>query len=80
MAVIDPNQVLWDEKQRQDWVCGFKLGMSRLVWADYWGARRAQTLERLRREYLDTCARFGTDIEDLRPYIIRRPPRHRRPA
>ena len=80
LADRDPEEVLWEEKLRQDWVCGFKLGMSRLVWADYWGARRPQALARLRREYLDTCDRFGTDIEDLEPYIITRPRHRRRPA
>ena len=37
VATRDPNEVLWAEKQRQDWVCGFKLGMSRIVWDDFWG-------------------------------------------
>ena len=36
VATRDPSKVLWDEKQRQDWVCGFKLGMSRIVWDDLW--------------------------------------------
>ena len=73
--MVRPEQVLDDEKDRQDFVCGFKLGMSRIVWADYWGARRELALRRFEREYLDTCARFGTSIEDLAPYVVRRPPR-----
>ena len=53
---------------------GFKTGVSRIVWADFWGDRRTYALERLRREYLDTVARFGDSIADLEPYRIRRPP------
>lgn len=60
-----PEEVLWEEKLRQDFIGGFKLGTSRLVWADYWGQARARACARLRREYDDTCARFGTDVSDL---------------
>ena len=34
---IDAEQVVWEEKQRQDWLLGYHLGMSRLIWADLWG-------------------------------------------
>lgn len=70
----DPGRALWEEKLRQDFVTGFKTGMSRIVWTDFWGERRQQALQRLRREYLDTVARFGESIADLEPYRIRRPP------
>lgn len=70
----DPAAALWDEKLRQDFVTGFKLGVSRIVWADFWGSRREEALVRLRREYLDTQARFGVAVDDLAPYRIRRPP------
>lgn len=73
VAIVDAQETVWREKQRQDWVCGFKLGMSRIIWADFWGAERAAALVRLRREYLDTCARFGESIEDLTPYLARGP-------
>jgi Transcriptional regulator, AbiEi antitoxin len=72
VATLDPTKVLWAEKQRQDWVCGFKLGMSRIVWDDLWGARRRLALARMAREYADTAARFGESIEDLAPFIVRR--------
>jgi hypothetical protein len=72
LAVVDPDQVVWQEKQRQDWVTGFRLGMSRLVWADYWGRRREIAKERIAREYAATCAAYGTDISDLSRYIVRR--------
>jgi hypothetical protein len=76
VAAIDPKEALWAEKQRQDWVCGFKLGMSRIVWDDLWGARRRLALARMAREYADTASRFGESIDDLVPFIVRRP--HRR--
>jgi hypothetical protein len=72
LAVVDPDQVVWQEKQRQDWVTGFRLGVSRLVWADYWGRRRELAKERIAREYAATCAAYGTDISDLSRYIVRR--------
>ena len=72
-ALASAEDVVWREKQRQDWLCGFKLGMSRVVWDDHFGAARELALERLRREYLDTCRRFGDSIDDLTPYLARGP-------
>lgn len=69
-----PRTVLRHEKERQDFVTGFKLGVSRITARDTGpGVRGA--LHRLGREYDDTCTRFGTDITDLAPYIVRRPRR-----
>jgi hypothetical protein len=73
LAVIDPDEVVWREKQREDWLRGYRLGMSRLVWADYWGTRRELAKRRIRREYDATCAAYGTDISDLERLIVRRP-------
>jgi hypothetical protein len=80
LARVSPDEVVWQEKQRQDWLCGFKLGISRLVWDDLWGERRVAALARLRREYLETVRLFGTSIDDLAPYIIRTPRRRPRAA
>jgi hypothetical protein len=64
-----------DEKRRHDFLTGFKLGMSRLTYADLFTGRRA-ALKRVAREYADTCARFGTNTDDLAPYrVTRSPPR-----
>ena len=71
----DPARTLREEKQRQDFISGFKLGVSRIVWADLWGEARKRALERLRREYLDTCRRWGTSIDDLAPFLIPGPRR-----
>ena len=69
---IDPEQVVWEEKQRQDWLLGYHLGMSRLIWADLWGDRRRLAMERVAREYALTCARFGSSIDDLAHLVVRR--------
>lgn len=73
VAAREPREVLWEEKQRQDFVTGFKTGMSRLTWSDFFGRARGRALERCRREFLDTCARFGTDIGDLGQFRPRGP-------
>ena len=54
-----PEQVedaLWAEKRREDWLRSLGFGISRLVWADLFGARRVVALERLRREVRVTQA------------------------
>jgi predicted transcriptional regulator of viral defense system len=71
VADRDPVEVLWAQKARQDFITGFKLGVSRVTYRDL-GVGRQQAVERLRREYADTVARFGTDISDLTPYIVDR--------
>lgn len=71
VAGKDPGQALWAEKKRQDFVCGFKLGMSRITYADL-ASNRAAARARLAREFADTEARFGSSIEDLAPYLARR--------
>ena len=68
------EQVLWEEKERQDFVTGFKLGVSRITSSDL-RRRPEDTRRRALREYHDTCARFGTDIADLAAYRPRAPRR-----
>ncbi len=68
-----PEETLWDEKLRQDFVTGFKTGVSRLTWDDFFSHRRKRALERCRREFLDTCSRFGTDTSDLAQFRPRGP-------
>lgn len=66
------EQVVWDEKVRQDWFCSYQLGMSRLVWADVTGPGTTAALSRLEREVAYTEARFGSDISDLAAYVVPR--------
>jgi hypothetical protein len=74
VADREPEEVVALEKRRQDWVCGFHLGMSRVTWDELWGVQRERLKVRLRREYDATVARFGVSIDDLAPYVVRRPP------
>ena len=70
----DPEKaraVLRAEKERQDFITGFKLGVSRITAYDC-GPGRRQALERLAREVADTDRRFGTSIDDLAPFILPR--------
>ena len=68
----DPEEVLWREKQRQDFISGFNLGVSRITHHDC-HAGRHDAERRLLREFRQTCDRFGTNIDDLAPYVVRRP-------
>ena len=67
----EPRAVLMEEKQRSDFLTGFKLGMSRVTHHDLHVDRTA-ALRRVAREYADTCARFGTDVDDLADYRVER--------
>ncbi|KQW49320.1 hypothetical protein ASC77_11600 [Nocardioides sp. Root1257] len=66
------EEVVLDEKNRQDWLCGFKLGMSRVIWSEVQPDTWDETQLRLHREITDTARRFGTSVDDLAPYVIRR--------
>jgi len=68
-----PDKALLAQKERQDFLTGFKLGLSTITARDL-GAGRDAAIRRLRREYDDTCRRFGTDISDLAPYVVKRRP------
>lgn len=70
MSGLAPEEVLWREKQRQDFIAGFKLGVSRITTSDLFSGRRA-ALDRLLREYRSTVDRYGHDIADLAPYVVR---------
>jgi hypothetical protein len=57
------EEVLWREKQREDWLRRVHggYGVSRVIWRELFGDERRRTLQRLRSEYLQTVARFGTE-------------------
>ncbi|MFT4085056.1 MAG: type IV toxin-antitoxin system AbiEi family antitoxin domain-containing protein [Nocardioides sp.] len=76
LAPVSAEQVVYDEKVREDFLRGFHLGMSRVGWADVWGPGREAAKTRLRREIEATNRRYGVSIADLAPYIITR----RKPA
>ncbi len=56
------TQVVWDEKKRARLVRAEGLGLSEILYEDFWGARRAAALARLRAEYQVTEQRFGRDL------------------
>ena len=76
VATTSVDQVMWEEKLRQGWLTGFRLGMSRVTWADLMPDQRRSTEIRLRREHAMTQAAYGADISDLAPYVL--PPQRRR--
>lgn len=51
------EDILWREKQREDWLRSLGFGISRLVWADLFGVRRREALRRTERELLATLSR-----------------------
>ena len=56
------EDVLWDEKRRQREVCANGLGMSRILWEDYWAPERVPAQRRLRAEYDVTRDRYGDEL------------------
>lgn len=62
VAGADARRALWEERKRQQLVCAGGFGMSRLEWADHWGAARELAKERLLAENAVTVRRFGTEL------------------
>lgn len=72
LAAVEPGEVVWEEKRREDFFRGFHLGMSRLSWDDVWGPGRRLALARLDREIAATDRLWGRSIADLAPFILQR--------
>lgn len=58
------DDVIWEEKRRERLICAEGLGMSRIFWEDFWGARRENAKRRIRTEYDVTAARFGPQLAE----------------
>ncbi|AKU15978.1 hypothetical protein VV02_09120 [Luteipulveratus mongoliensis] len=58
------DAVAWDERKRERLVRDRRLGVTRLYWEDYWGARRADAITRLRADHADSVARFGSTLPE----------------
>ena len=56
------EDIVWDERMRQQDICQEGLGMSRIIWADLFGMARTRLKARLRAEYDETCARYGDQL------------------
>lgn len=57
-----PDDVLWKEKTREREIRAQGLGVSRIIWKDFWNRRRAEAKQRLRADYDVTVSRFGTEL------------------
>jgi hypothetical protein len=67
VAAVPVEDVVWAEKQRELEIRALGLGVSRIVWRDFWGEARARALLRLRAEYLLTEERHG---RTLPPWLL----------
>jgi len=70
LATQPPFEVLWAEKRRERDVHRIGLGTSRIFWEDFWLPRRHDALRRLRSDYEETAARFGTRLPER---LVREP-------
>lgn len=71
VADVAPEQIVWDEKRREDFMRSFRLGMSRVTWGDVWGPGREFAKLRLDREIAATDRLWGRSIADLDRFIIK---------
>ena len=72
------EEVVWDERTRQNAVCARGLGASRILWEDFWGEGRKRALRRLASEYAVTEKRFGPTLpEELARFARKARPRRR---
>jgi hypothetical protein len=62
------TEVVWAEKKRERLMHRQGLGTSSFVFEDYWNPDRTQVLKRMREEYDETVARFGTELP---PHLAR---------
>ena len=58
------EEVIWEEKKRERLIRAEGLGVSRIIFDDYWGSARAQALARLQAEYQLTATQLGTVLPD----------------
>lgn len=61
VADVAPAEVVWREKQREDWLRNHDggYGMSRVVWAELFGRARKETKRRLAHEFAESQRRYG---------------------
>ena len=61
VADVSPEQVVWEEKRREDWLRNHDggYGMSRVVWSELLGRQRDATKRRLLREFNESQRRYG---------------------
>ncbi|HWJ11007.1 MAG TPA: hypothetical protein VNS46_16620 [Nocardioides sp.] len=60
----DPRRTVFDEKLRERAITDRRLVVTRVVWEDHWGRRRAQAIARLQRDHAESVERFGADLPE----------------
>lgn len=69
VADRDLEEILWDERSRHRDISMLGLGVSRLVYADFWGAAREHAMARLRADHAEIVDRLGRELpSDLESY------------
>jgi len=63
VAVRPVEDVLWDEKKRERLIAAQGLGVSRILFEDYWGSKRTMAIKRMQAEYAISEARFGLELD-----------------
>ena len=63
VATRPAEDILWDEKKRERLIAGRGLGVSRILFEDYWGSRRSAAAARLIAEFDISRARYGPDLD-----------------
>jgi hypothetical protein len=53
------HEVVWAEKKRDRDLAAEGLGMSHIIWKDFWPPHRASAVQRIREEHVEVVARFG---------------------
>jgi hypothetical protein len=71
------EDIVWEEKRRQDAICAEGLGMSRVVWEELFGPARRRTADRLCAEYAVTARRFGDELPEHLARFAAAQKRHR---
>ena len=61
VAEKSPAQVVWEEKQREDWLRRYDggHGVSRVIWSELMPAERERTKRRLLQEYMTSLTLYG---------------------
>lgn len=56
------EEIVWDEKRREDWFRSLGFGVSRVIWSNLFGVARRATKARVLREYLETVRRYQVAV------------------
>lgn len=62
VATTSADEVAWEERKRERLVRDCGVVVTRIYWADYWGARRVAAIRRLQADHADAVARYGVEL------------------